>query len=124
VRFLLDQNRSPALARLLQAAGHDAVHLSELGLSSAEDGVVLDEARRQRRVVISADTDFGALIALRNSTRPSVILFRARTLRSASEQFEVLRELIKTFEHDLAGGCILIIGDENVRVRQLPLLDL
>lgn len=86
--------------------------------------MVLDEARRQRRVVISADTDFGALIALRNSTRPSVILFRARTLRSASEQFEVLRELIKTFEHDLAGGCILIIGDENVRVRQLPLLDL
>ena len=85
--------------------------------------MVIDEARRQRRVVISADTDFGALIALRNHSQPSVILFRTRALRTAFEQFTVLRDLIQTFERDLENGCILVVGDQHVRVRQLPLLE-
>jgi predicted nuclease of predicted toxin-antitoxin system len=44
VRFLLDQNLSARLPSLLTDAGHDAVHVAELGLSRADDHTILDRA--------------------------------------------------------------------------------
>jgi predicted nuclease of predicted toxin-antitoxin system len=83
VKFLVDQNRSPLLAQLLREAGRDAVHTLELGLERAEDDVLLDMARDEQRIVISGDTDFGALLALARQKSPSVILFRSRHHRTA-----------------------------------------
>lgn len=64
MRFLIDQNRSPRLARLLREAGHDAAHTLELGLEQAEDRALLILAADQNRAVVTGDTDFGALVAL------------------------------------------------------------
>ena len=82
MRFLLDQNRSPRLAVLLRTAGHDAVHTLELGLEQAEDYEVLLAAREADRVLVSGDTDFGALLALSGDTSPSVILFGRAIVRA------------------------------------------
>jgi predicted nuclease of predicted toxin-antitoxin system len=59
MRFLLDNNLSAKLAEFLRGAGHDVVHVRDIGMGSATDTVVIDEARAQGRVPISADTDFG-----------------------------------------------------------------
>lgn len=83
MRFLLDQNRSPRLAELLRDAGHDAVHTLELGLERASDDELLALADHERRIVITGDTDFGALLALTHNTSPSAILFRTRWMPDA-----------------------------------------
>jgi predicted nuclease of predicted toxin-antitoxin system len=49
MRFLLDENVSHRVASHLKAAGHDAVHVSDIGLTSAEDLVVLVRARDEDR---------------------------------------------------------------------------
>jgi hypothetical protein len=68
VKFLIDQNLSPRLASLLTAAGHDAVHTDALGLATAPDEVVLERARVDDRVVVSADSDFGTVLAATRAT--------------------------------------------------------
>lgn len=45
MKFLIDNNLSPLLADALKAAGHDAVHLRDLGMQAATDHVVLEHAR-------------------------------------------------------------------------------
>jgi predicted nuclease of predicted toxin-antitoxin system len=79
VKFLIDQNRSPRLAELLRGDGHDAVHTLELGLERAADDELIELASLQDRVIVSGDTDFGALLALRDRRSPSVVLFRSRS---------------------------------------------
>jgi predicted nuclease of predicted toxin-antitoxin system len=122
VKFLVDQNRSPALAERLRDAGHDAVHTMELGLERAEDDELLLLAREEQRVVISGDTDFGALLALANATSPSVILFRSRHRRSADDQATLLLAHLDDVEGDLVAGAVVVITDDRIRVRRLPLL--
>ncbi|MGH3304237.1 MAG: DUF5615 family PIN-like protein [Streptosporangiaceae bacterium] len=72
MNFLIDNNHSPRVATLLKADGHDAAHLRDLGLQAAADSAVLDRATAEARVLVSADTDFGALLARTGATTPSV----------------------------------------------------
>jgi predicted nuclease of predicted toxin-antitoxin system len=44
VKFLVDNNLSPLLAQGLNANGHDAIHLRDVGLQAATDEVVLARA--------------------------------------------------------------------------------
>ena len=90
MRFLLDNNLSPKPAELLRAAGRDVVHVRDSGLASATDTVVIDEARTQGRVLISADTDFGTLLARTHATTPSFLLIRRASGRRASEQAAII----------------------------------
>ena len=94
----------------------------EHGLERAEDDVLLDLARDEQRVVISGDTDFGALLALAHRTSPSVILFRSRHHRTAEQQVVLVLEHIDDLADDLTGGAVAVITDERIRVRRLPLL--
>jgi Domain of unknown function (DUF5615) len=41
VKLLLDANLSPEVARLLKKAGHDAIHVRDIGLLSASDPEIL-----------------------------------------------------------------------------------
>ena len=122
MRFLIDQNRSPRLAELLREAGHDAVHTLELGLERAEDDQLLALADEQARVVVSGDTDFGALLALTRSRSPSVILFRARNLPHAEDQAAIIVGYLDDIADDIERGAVIVVTDNRIRVRRLPLL--
>jgi predicted nuclease of predicted toxin-antitoxin system len=76
MRFLLDEKVSYRVCPHLKAAGHDAVHVAEIGLTSADDQVILGCARNQDRVLVSCDHDFVQLLFASGDTRPSVILVR------------------------------------------------
>jgi Domain of unknown function (DUF5615) len=73
MRLLLDNNLSPRLVDILGAAGWDVVHVASLGLRSAPDRTVLEAARRDGRFLVSADTDFGALLASSHAIDPPSI---------------------------------------------------
>jgi predicted nuclease of predicted toxin-antitoxin system len=80
VRLLVDQNIARRVADLLCRAGHDAVHVSERGLQRAEDDEIVRVALAEDRVIVSEDTDFGALLARSVLVRPRSCCF-ARRLR-------------------------------------------
>ena len=62
MKFLLDQDVYAATGRFLAALGHEVITASDLGLAGAEDSTLLDSARKEDRVLVTRDRDFGGLV--------------------------------------------------------------
>lgn len=121
MNFLIDNALSPRLAARLRAAGHDAVHVLDYGMHAATDEAVFERAATESRVVVSADTDFGTLLALREATTPSVILFRAASLRRADDQLALILTALPSIDAALGRGAIVILERHRLRLRDLPI---
>jgi predicted nuclease of predicted toxin-antitoxin system len=120
VRLLVDQNIAARVADLLRRAGHDAVHVSELGLQRAEDDEILRVALAGDRVIVSEDTDFGALLARAGVRAPSFVLIRSAAPMTPDAQAFLLVAALQRLVDELDTGCIAVVERARVRVRPLP----
>ncbi|MEZ5141914.1 MAG: DUF5615 family PIN-like protein [Acidimicrobiales bacterium] len=121
MRFLLDENQSPAMAATLGASGHDVVHVRDVGLAAATDPEILEFADAQGRIIISGDTDFGELLALGDVRGPSLVLLRRQQGRRAAEVAALILANLDVIADDLDAGAVVVFDDERLRIRRLPL---
>jgi predicted nuclease of predicted toxin-antitoxin system len=121
VKLLLDANLSPRVARLLKEAGHDAIHVADIGLLSATDPVILRAAAKEERILLTADSDFGALLALGSLASPSVLLLRSADHLRPAEQAELVATNLPQIAGDLEKGAVVSLTRDRLRVRELPI---
>lgn len=121
MRLLLDNNLSPRLVDLLTGEGWDVTHVGSLGLRAASDKVILRTAHDDDRILVSADTDFGALLAASHAPGPSVVLVRRVVGRRVEDLAGLLLANLPQVQEDLNAGAVVVIGDDSLRVRRLPI---
>lgn len=121
MRFLLDANLSPRLVEGLGNAGYSASHVDQVGLLGASDVAIFDHAARDGLVVITADSDFSAVLAARGSQGPSVILLRhVSELGWQVHEALLVDNLPSVFAH-LKDGAVVSLSPTRLAVRRLPI---
>jgi predicted nuclease of predicted toxin-antitoxin system len=120
VRLLIDANLSPKIAARLRDAGHEAVHVADIGMISASDGAILRHAAASGQVIVSADTDFGELLAVAGVAKPSVVLLRSADHLTPEQQAALVVANLPSVADDLGAGAVVSIARGRLRVRQLP----
>jgi len=121
MKFLIDNALSPLVADGIKSAGYDTVHVRDYGMQSASDAEILERALNENRVMVSADTDFGTLLAIRDMIKPSFILFRGIITRRPEKQIQVLLANLPDLTESLEKGCVVVFDQNRIRVRNLPI---
>jgi predicted nuclease of predicted toxin-antitoxin system len=73
----------------------------------------------QSRIVVSADTDFGELLARDRLGLPSAILLRRN--HDPDDQVRTILDALVDVTDDLLAGAIVVIVEDRLRVRRLPI---
>jgi predicted nuclease of predicted toxin-antitoxin system len=121
LRFLVDANLSPRVAAGLRLAGHDATHVGDEGLLTADDESIMAHAASVGRVVVSADSDFATLLAVTGRGEPSFVLLRSADRLTPDQQANMVLVNLDAVEDDLTSGAVVTIGRGHLRVRSLPM---
>ncbi len=118
MKFLVDMPLSPLLAVWLRENGHDADHVSAVGLHKAKDHHIIEAARQQNRIIITADLDFPQLLAISRAADPGVILFRGGNY-SDEQMLQLLRRVLENYPENKLEHAITVV--DKVRIRHCPL---
>ena len=120
MKALLDMPVSSLLLDVLHAYGHEGVHAHQIGQDRATDRELLEIARREDRVVITADLDFPRLLALSSAGGPGLILFRGGNYSDA-EMCDLLERVLKEVPPEVLDSSVCVVDRRRIRVTQLPL---
>jgi len=120
MKFLVDNALSPLLSKGLREVGFEAVHVRDIGMHSASDQIIFEYAKEAAMTIVTADTDFGTLLALWRYTRPSVIIFRTSD-KHPETQLALLLNQLSEITDALSEGSIVVFEDTRLRIRRLPI---
>jgi predicted nuclease of predicted toxin-antitoxin system len=119
MRLLADMHISPRTVQHLRSLGHDVVRVNEILPATPSDEMILATAVQERRVVLTQDLDFSALIVTTGARAPSLISLRLSTSRIETVN-SVLQKVLPVVEQDVQEGSIVTVEDERIRRRRLP----
>ncbi len=101
MRFLVDAQLPPALARCLEDCGHQAEHVADIGLEDAEDTSIWDFALQHQAIVVTKDEDFPHRLHQNPDKAPVIVWLRVgnTSRRALLEWFEpMLPRIVELLE--------------------------
>jgi predicted nuclease of predicted toxin-antitoxin system len=111
---------SPAWIGYLAEAGFESIHWSTVGAPDAADAGLMQWAAAHEYLVLTADLDFGAILAATQDLRPSVVQVRSDVLTPDAIGAAVVSALRQT-KQELLGGALVSVDAGRARLRILPL---
>jgi predicted nuclease of predicted toxin-antitoxin system len=116
MKFLADQDVWAATTRFLRSQGHDVVTVSELKLSRAEDEHLLTIARREGRVMITRDRDFGGLVFVKH--RGAGVIYLRISPATITEVHSQLQKLLTLHTEAEISNAFVVVEAARYRIRK------
>jgi len=107
------------VAQWLNSIGYSAIHLSDEGLNKLSDDQIIEKAVSEKRIILTADVDFGQLITFKKSSPTSVIQFRIFDL-TPENIIPKLELVLERFSEELNTIPVIItIQQHKIRLKEI-----
>lgn len=115
LKILADENVAPRVVTFLRQKGIDVSDVKENGWHGTEDRILMEIAHKEKRFILTHDSDFGTLSINEGVLCYGIIYLRLRNLMSSNviAVFEKLLPLEKDFEE----GALIVVKDTRLRIR-------
>lgn len=117
MRFKLDENLPVELADMFRAAGHDAATALDQNLGGAGDSDLASVCMRERRAIVTLDTDFADIRTYPPDAYPGLVVLRP-SAQSREHLLRIGARLLNVLPDETLAGQLWIVEDSRVRVRQ------
>lgn len=81
---------------------------------------LLEIARKESRIIITADLDFPRLLALSLSKGPGLILFRGGNY-SDNEMCSLLERVLERVPPEVMEASVCVVDKKHIRITRLPI---
>lgn len=117
LKFLTDENIQPRIVSFLRKKGIDVVDVKENGWHGNEDKYLMEIANKEKRFILTHDTDFGTLAINEGVPCYGIIYMRLRNLK-VSNVINILEKLL-VVDKDIPEGSVIVVGDTRLRIRTI-----
>lgn len=109
MKLLFDHNLSPRLVPHLSEIYPGSIHVWTLGLAEASDLEIWETARAQGFYIVSKDSDFGDIAAIRGFP-PKLVWLRVGNCATAviADVLRRDRDLVQALEDDAGAGVLIL----------------
>jgi predicted nuclease of predicted toxin-antitoxin system len=120
MKILIDMNLSPDWVSVFSGEDIESLHWSTVGDPRALDSEIVEYARANEYIIFTHDLDFGTILALTQSSGPSVIQVRAQDILPLNLAKTVL-SILQEHRSSLEKGALIVVDETRARVRILPI---
>ena len=117
LKILTDENTSPRIVSFLRQKGHDVVDVKERGWHGNEDKYLMAIANKEKRFILTHDTDFGTLAINEGVPCYGIIYMRLRNLK-VSNVINILEKFLM-IDKDIPEGSVIVVEDTRLRIRTI-----
>ena len=117
LRFLADESCDFAVVRALRAEGYDVLAISEV-MQRSDDRELIEQASRERRILLTEDKDFGWLVYVSHTDSAGVILIRFPG-NARQTLVDTFIDLVRSQGQDLVGAFV-VVQPGHTRIRHSP----
>ncbi|MBI3194537.1 MAG: DUF5615 family PIN-like protein [Ignavibacteriae bacterium] len=115
IQFLSDECTYFSTVELLRQHGHEVVTLNELGLLQSDDLVVIEEAQKQNRILVTRDKDFSNILNYPPKKYQGIIVLRMDAQDEDNVHSVFLQSIVNKTQEDFVGK-LYVINKDKVRI--------
>jgi len=117
LKFLLDADMPISSAKVIRSLGYDVVDVRDIGMRAATDQEIIHYALKNKRIIVTKDTDFGEII--RHPSHPGAIIFRLSYTYTSKELNKTLADFLNSVDDSKLANAIINVELGRYRRRGL-----
>jgi len=117
IKVLTDENISPKVVTFLRSQGIDVLDTKEQSWFGKQDEELLEIAYKEKRFILTHDSDFGTLSIHEGRRCYGIIYIRVKYLHPQNV-IRVCEQLLK-LKIELKPGTIIVVEEARLRIRKL-----
>jgi predicted nuclease of predicted toxin-antitoxin system len=117
MRLLLDQNLRVQTKTFLRELGYDVIDTRDLGLMRASDREIAEVAKREDRIIVTYNSDFGDIRHFPPGQHSGIIRLR---IHPQTEEIlhPRLKEFLESVDAEQLQGALVILDNFKARIRR------